>query len=156
MGESVADVIQDLFPAYVSDIIINEYMRITKEALNQELKEVQPQWMTDKANQTFLAHTTYFKIGCMAYNISRGLNHPYSGGGNNPNNFCIKKYHGDFYIGSPRRKTYKNHVSEAFCFRYDRLTKDELVRYLNDNGVKVKGGLKSLKNKDLWQLTMTF
>lgn len=156
MGESVTDVIQDLFPAYVSDIILSEYMRLTKELLNQELKKVQPNWITERANKTFLAHTTYFKIGCMAYNISRVLNNPLNVSAKNPNSFFYKKYHGDFYIGSLRRRSYRNHEKEAFCFNRERLTKDDLVRYLNNNGVKVKGGLKSLKNKDLWRLTMTF
>lgn len=164
MGETVSDVIHDLFPMYVSDIILLHYAKENNATLNKEINTVAPVWLKKYAKKTFRCYTVYVKCGVLAHSISRAMNKVHDvlgyderwiGGG--PTSFYIRTSQPDKYLGafnrpcSKRSKTFDEH----FMFREYRVTKDYLLSYLVGNGFRAKE-IKTKTNKELFALTMTF
>ena len=156
MVESVADVIHDIFPAYVSDKILTNVMTLNKEELNNEIKKVSPKWFHVHAYKTFLCFTTYAKSGILAYAISSALNKRCSTDqllGGPKNLFYIQPHTGEYYPGGFKKKN--TYDDEYHLFKYKSLTRKDLVNYLTDNGFS-RNFLISRKNDELFALTQSF
>lgn len=151
MVESVADVIEDLFPPYVSDMILNIVLPLNKEELNAEVRSVGSDWLPFMSKRTFgLRHNVYIKCGVLANTISRALNR-----GERHSNLIMYDAEGEKYPGSKEKTDIITCEFPRQAIFY-RLTKKTLIHYLSENGVSVKGGLKSKKYLELVKLTMTF